>query len=106
MKNKSILSRAGIVQDAHPVGIDGKQQLMLLGVIVIAHGDGIHRKFVGVGGIVLAEPSDTAHAGKHFRNVLIDLIQTGINLELHFVGAGKILLVLRPDTGLCAGADL
>ena len=24
----------GIVQDAHPVGIDGKQQLMLLGVIV------------------------------------------------------------------------
>ena len=41
----------GAVHDAHPVGINREQQLMLLGVIVIAHGDGIHRKFVGVGGI-------------------------------------------------------
>ena len=93
------------VHDGGAIGVDGEQEVIVLGIIVVAHSDGIHRVFVAVGGILLVEPLDTGKAGEHICDLLIGRIVGREQLNIHLCGAGKVLNVLHPDTGLCAGLD-
>ena len=60
---------------------------------------------MAVGGILLVEPLDTGKAGKHVCDLLIGRVVGRKQLNIHLCGAGKVLNVLHPDTGLCAGLD-
>ena len=60
---------------------------------------------MAVGGILLVEPLDTGKAGKHVCDLLIGRVVGRKQLNIHLCGAGKVLNVFHPDTGLCAGLD-
>ena len=93
------------VHDGGAIGVDGEQEVIVLGIIVVAHSDGIHRVFVAVGGILLVEPLDAGKVGEHVCDLLIGRVVGREQLNVHLCGAGKVLNVLHPDTGLCAGLN-
>ena len=85
------------VHDGNAVGVDGEQQLVILRIIIVAHGDGPHRELMAVGGIVLVELFAALHAGEQFGHLLIDCVVRRKHLILHLVGADKVLGVIMPN---------
>ena len=93
----------GAVQDAHPVGIDGKQQLMLLGVIVAAEGHGLGGVVVGVGRIGLVELLPEGDLRQQFAELPVLGIVHGEQVVLQVVPAGKAGDFFGADGHLGAG---
>ena len=61
----------GAVQDAHAVGVHRQQKLLVLGIVIKADGDRLHRKGgVGVGRVFLVQFFAAGDGGKQLCRLL------------------------------------